>query len=79
MFMDNMSYDFITMTSSEVYEELKRAHGTHSRAARTLGIDPRVYRRWRSTGKLPKFAKKYLELLLSQNGNGTPKSQDVTQ
>jgi len=62
------------MTSTEVYERFKRAHGTHSGAARALGIDPRVYRRWRSTGKLPKFAKKYLELMLSKagNGNGAP-------
>jgi len=75
------SHTFVAMKNERIFEELKDCYGNHSKAAKALDVDPRHYRHWRSTGKLPKFVKKYLELILSKdgNGNGAPDPQATTE
>jgi len=46
------------------YEALKNKFGSHSAAAREMGITPRHYRYIRSTGKLPKPLGHLIDLLL---------------
>jgi DNA-binding transcriptional regulator YiaG len=51
-------------------KKLKDRFGSHTAAAKELGVDARTYRRWRSTGRnLPGYAEKLIEVLVAQNGN----------
>jgi hypothetical protein len=44
------------------FDILKAHFGTHSAAARAMGLDPRVYRRWRTTGRMASSVKELVRL-----------------
>lgn len=61
------------METKHIFDRLKAMYGNHSRAARALGVNPRIYRQWRSLEKIPPLAKRYLELVIrTENHHGDP-------
>lgn len=50
-----------------IFDQLKEVFGNHSKVARAVGVDPRVYRSWRSTGRLSRTSMRCLELLFEMH------------
>lgn len=63
-YWDSWSYNFDTMDPNTIFEKLRLLYGNHSKVARMLKIDPRVYRRWRAANRIPRITKLYLETLI---------------
>jgi hypothetical protein len=54
----------------QVFDRLKKLHGTHKQAAKELGVSYSRYNEWRWDPEcIPEAMRKYLDLAL--NGNGT--------
>lgn len=67
-----IAYTLRTMKNDELFNQLRKVFGNHTRAAKKIGINARTYRGWRSNG-IPRLKKAHLVGILNDvpPSNGT--------